>query len=365
MHFVIFGLTLSSSWGNGHATLWRGLLRALDARGHTIVFYEKDAVYYAETRDGWIPPRACRLCLYESLEYVRERAIRDLRNADVAIFSSYCPDGPKIAELLLDYAAGLRVFYDLDTPVTLQALQDGGKVGYLPEDGLAAFDLVLSYTGGRALDELSSRLGARHVAPLYGWVDPTIHRPATSVDQFRSELSYLGTFAEDRQAVLEQLFVDVAVAKPQVRFAIGGAQFPDSFPWTSNIYFVRHLPPALHPAFFCSSRATLNVTRRAMSAYGYCPSGRLFEAAACGVPIFSDRWEGLETFFDLSSEIIPVASTIDVLTALSLSDKELQSIGKAARVRVLEHHTAHARALQLEGLLEDAKYSSLTTGLMA
>ena len=359
MHFVIFGLTLSSSWGNGHATLWRGLLQALATRGHTVVFYEKNVSYYAETRDGWPPPRGCELCLYETIEDAREDAIKKLRDADVAIVTSYCPDGPVAAELILEYTAGIKVFYDLDTPVTLESLQGGGSVTYLPKEGLAAFDLVLSYTGGRALDELRSRLGARRVIPLYGWVDPTIHRPAAPVDEFRSELSYLGTFATDRQSALEELFVKVAQAKPQVRFAIGGAQYPDSFPWTENIYFVRHLPPALHPAFFCSGRATLNVTRRAMAAYGFCPSGRLFEAAACGTPILTDRWQGLETFFDPSSEILPVSSTADVMNALSLSDKELRSNGEAARCRVLHDHTADARALELERALEDARVPHL------
>ena len=365
MHLVIFGLTLSSSWGNGHATLWRGLLQALSGRGHTATFYEKNVSYYAENRDGWVAPRGCRLCLYNSIEDVRSQVIRDLRDAEVGIVTSYCPDGPAAAEMLFEHAGGIRVFYDLDTPVTLEALQGGDRVAYLPPDGLRGFDLVLSYTGGRAVDELQSRLGARRVSPLYGWVDPAIHRPETPVKDFRSELSYLGTFAADRQAALEAFFVNVAVVRPQARFMIAGAQYPDSFPWIDNIYFARHLPPALHPAFFCSGRATLNVTRRAMAAYGFCPSGRLFEAAACGTPIISDRWEGLETFFDLKQEILPVTSTGEVLSALSLSDKELQTVGRAAQSRVLEHHTAAARALELESLLENVGSEALTATIVA
>jgi spore maturation protein CgeB len=222
----------------------------------------------------------------------------------------------------------------------------------LPSGGLNDFDLVLSYTGGRALKELTECLGARLVAPLYGWVDPELHRPAQPHTEFRGELSYLGTFAADRQPALEELFVKPARATVERRFVIGGAQYPDSFPWSDNIYFVRHLPPVLHPAFFCSCRATLNITRYAMALYGYCPSGRLFEAAACGAPILTDIWDGLDTFFEFGSEILPVTTAADVLSALSLSDAELRRIGETVRSHALEKHTAMARAAELERILD-------------
>lgn len=351
MHLVIFGLTISSSWGNGHATLWRGLLKALALRGHTVVFYEKERTFYADTRDGWPTPKGVRLRLYNHLTEVQHEARHDLAEADVAVVSSYCAEGAEVSRLVLDSDAEVKVFYDLDTPVTLDALNAGTSVDYLPADGLGAFDLVLSYTGGRALDELRDRLGAQRVAPLYGWVDAELYRPTKPVEEFRAELSYLGTFAADRQRALEELFVKPAHAEPDKRFAIGGAQYPDSFPWGTNIYFVRHLPPALHPAFFCSGRATLNVTRRAMADYGYCPSGRLFEAAACGTPLISDAWEGLESFFDYGGQLLPVAKAEDVLNALARSDEELQRIGNSARERTLQEHTAVARAKELERIL--------------
>lgn len=305
MHFVIFGLTLSSSWGNGHATLWRGLLKALAQRGHGVTFYEKDVPYYADTRDGWPLPHNVSLRLYDKLSDVQEEASRDLTHADVAIVTSYCGDGALVSEFVLQSGAAVKVFYDLDTPVTLDALNSGKGISYLPSEGLGGFDLVLSYTGGRALEELQTRLGARRVAPLYGWVDPDVHLPTAPLEEFRAELSYLGTFAADRQAALEELFVRPAHSKPGGRFVIGGAQYPDSFPWSSNTFFVRHLPPALHSPFFCSSRATLNVTRRAMADYGYCPSGRLFEAAACGAPILTDTWDGLSMFFTPGVDLLP------------------------------------------------------------
>jgi spore maturation protein CgeB len=353
MHFVIFGLTASSSWGNGHATLWRGLLKAMSRRGHTVTFYERDVPFYSSTRDPWSPPSGVTLCIFNSLETIHSQITRDLACADVALVTSYCHDGPAAAQLIFESNVAVRAFYDLDTPVTLDALATGKPVPYLPEEGLSNFDIVLSYTGGRALSELHSRLGARAVAPLYGWVDPEIHMPTPPQADFRSTLSYLGTYASDRQSSLEELFVLPARQLPQKRFFLGGAQYPENFPWSKNIFFVRHMPPALHPAFFCSSRATLNVTRRAMAEYGFCPSGRLFEAAACGTPLLSDSWIGLDTFFTPQREILPVSTHEDVLATLSLADLELARIAEAARVRTLEHHTAEHRVVEFESICQD------------
>jgi spore maturation protein CgeB len=339
---------MSSSWGNGHATLWRGLAKALARRGHTLTFYEKDVPYYSNTRDGWQPPEGIRLRLYTDFAEIQPEAEAELRHTSVALTTSYCPDGPAAARLLLNSPAELTCFYDLDTPVTLSNLETGVPVPYLPSNGLGDFDLVLSYTGGRALTELQSRLNARQVAPLYGWVDPETHAPAAAPAEFHSTLSYLGTYAEDRQQALNELFVRTAAALPAQRFVIGGAQYPDAFPWTENIYFVRHLPPALHPAFFASSKATLNVTRQSMAAYGFCPSGRLFEAAACRTPILTDTWEGLEAFFAPGEEILPVRTTAEVQQALSLTGAELTRIAEAAYHRTLTQHTADQRVLELE-----------------
>jgi len=349
---VVFGLTVSSSWGNGHATLWRSLIKALLRRGHSVTFFEKDMPYYASTRDLWALPQGGLLQFYGSLPEVRDEALRELREADLAMVTSYCPDGSEAAQLVLEHVSGVRAFYDMDTPVTLDCLRSASPVAYLPAGGLGAFDLVLSYTGGRALRELQTRLGARVVAPLYGSVDPETHFPVSPVDSFRSALSYLGTFAEDRQQAVEELFVEPARRSPGERFLIGGAQYPETFPWMENIFFTGHLEPAQHPAFFCSGRATLNVTRRAMAEYGYCPSGRLFEAAACGVPLLSDGWEGMDAFFTPGTEILRVDTAEDVLGKLSLSDNELKRVAEAARERVLREHTNEQRVLDLERCLE-------------
>ncbi len=353
MKLVIFGLTVSSSWGNGHATLWRGLIRALGARGHQVVFFERDVPYYASHRDLTEVPGG-QLLLYTNWEDVRGRAKEHLAGADVGIVTSYCPDALAATALVISADVGLRVFYDLDTPVTLSHLRAGKDVTYIGPGGLADFDLVLSYTGGAALDELKDQLRARRVAPLYGSVDPAVHRPVPPVEAYRADLSYLGTYAEDRQKTLEQLFIAPAKQLPEQKFLIGGALYPEAFPWTANIFFARHVAPAEHPGFFCSSRLTLNVTRQAMAQMGYCPSGRLFEAAACGTPIISDRWAGLEDFFEPNSEILVAESTDQVVSALQLPRDQLQRISTAARERTLAEHTAAQRALDLERALETA-----------
>jgi spore maturation protein CgeB len=358
MKIVVFGLTVSSSWGNGHATLWRGLIKALAARGHQVVFFERDAPYYAENRDLHELPGRGELVLYPDWESVRRRALAEIADADVAMVTSYCPDGLDATEAVLGARRALRTFYDLDTPVTLSRMARGETTGYIGPDGLSGFDLVLSYTGGVAIEELRSRLGARRVAPLYGHVDPSTHRPAEPAERFRADLSYLGTYAADRQVALEALFVEPARARPERRFLIGGAQYPKDFPWTNNIFFVRHLPPHEHPAFFSSGRITLNVTREAMAAMGWCPSGRLFEAAACGVPILTDTWEGLDAFFRPGSEILTAETTEDALAAIDLSDAELRRIAEAARERALAEHTSERRAIELERIIAEAGHSA-------
>ncbi len=358
MKLVIFGLTISSSWGNGHATLWRSLVKAMLSRGHTVTFFERDVPYYANTRDLWSLPAGGRLRLYADMGEIRAEVKRELDDADLALCTSYCPDGPAACDLILESRAGVKAFYDLDTPVTLDGLRSGQGVEYLPVYGLGEFDLVLSFTGGRAIDELKSRLGARVVAPMYGSVDPETHFPVAAKEEFRAALSYLGTYAEDRQEGVNRLLLEPARLLPKERFVIGGAQYPGEFPWTENIAFVRHLPPSLHPAFFCSGRATLNVTRRAMASYGYCPSGRIFEAAACGAPLLTDVWEGLGTFFTPGREILPVRSAEEVLEALSLSDVELRAVATAARERTLEEHTGERRVMEIERLCESVRAAS-------
>ncbi len=355
MKLVIFGLSVSSSWGNGHAVLWRALIRSLAAKGHWVVFFERDVPYYAENRDLTELDDAS-LMLYRDWDEIASCARRQLADADAAIVTSYCPDALAATDLLSDGRA-IRVFYDLDSPVTLARLSAGEQVAYIGADGLAGFDLVLSYAGGMALTALRERLGAARVAPLYGSVDAQCYRPASRPEGPRAALSYLGTYAEDRQSQLRRLFLEPAKRLPTQRFVIGGALYPPDFPWRPNIFFERHVYPPEHPRFYAAARSTLNITRAAMAACGWCPSGRLFEAAACATPILSDWWEGFDEFFVPGREILIVDSAEDVLNTLELSDRELSMIGDAARERALNDHTADCRAMELMQLLSSVHQS--------
>jgi spore maturation protein CgeB len=354
MKVVVFGLAITSSWGNGHATLWRGLCRALAARGHLVVFFERDVPYYAAHRDLFEVPDG-RLHLYPSWVDVRELAERELSDASAGIVTSFCPDAVAAEHTLLASDAALRVFYDLDTPITLERLAKGEGVAYLGPRGLSRYDLVLSYTGGVSLDQLREQLGAREAWPLYGSVDPLVHQPVDAIDDYRADLSYIGTYADDRQDGVERLFLEPARRLPARRFVLAGSQYPTAFPWSSNVFYKRHLTPDQHPSFYCSSRLTLNVTRHAMAETGYCPSGRLFEAAACGAPMLSDWWEGLDTFFEPGREILVATSTDEAIAALDRHDDELRRMARRARERTLAEHTAERRAIALEHILESGR----------
>jgi len=343
--FTIFGLTISSSWGNGHATPYRAIVRALARMGHRVTFFEKDVHYYASHRDlsRW---DACELVLYPEWNAVREEALRDAGDSDVVIHASYCPEGARIIDEIHALPRPLKVFYDLDTPVTLENLSLN-DVDYLRRDQVPHFDLYLSFTGGRTLDVLGNVWHARHVAPLYGCVDPDVHTRVWSSRDFCCDLSYMGTFAADRQQKLERLFMWPAERRPDFQFVLAGSLYPWNWEWPKNVRRFEHIAPSDHPAFYSSSRMTLNVTRKGMASYGFCPSGRFFEAAACGTPVVSDWFEGLDSFFVPGREIMVAHTEQDVMDFLRASDSELESIARLARRRTLDEHTGEVRARQL------------------
>jgi spore maturation protein CgeB len=327
------GLSITSSWGNGHATNYRSLLGALERRGHDVLFLERDVPWYAANRDFEAP----FVHLYDGIDDLA-RFTDDIGCADLVVIGSYVPDGCDVAELVLGEAAGVTAFWDIDTPVTAAKLARG-DFEYLSPDLVGRFDLYLSFTGGPFL----KRLGARRPTPFYCVADPALYRPLDLPKRW--ELGYLGTYSADRQPKVDELVLGPARALPESRFAVAGPQYPSEVAWPCNVDRFDSLPPPEHPAFYGAQRFTLNVTRADMVAAGWSPSVRLFEAAACAVPVISDWWEGLDAFFEPGREILIAEDGDAVLRHLREGDP---AVGLRARDRVLAEHTAAHRAAELE-----------------
>ncbi len=349
MRIVILGLSLTSSWGNGHATTYRGLVRELDARGHEVLFLERNVPWYASNRDLPEPPYA-RVGLYENPEDLKRRFEEKVMQADLVIVGSYVPDGVEVGRWVQEKAQGVTAFYDIDTPVTLGKLARG-EWDYISPDLIPEYDLYLSFTGGPTLKRLEREYGAPRALPLYCSVDPELYYPATMAPAW--DLGYLGTYAEDRQPTLERLLIEPARRWPSGRFVVAGPMYPETIRWSDNITRIEHLPPAEHRRFYNNQRVTLNATRADMVELGYSPSVRLFEAAACGTPIISDRWEGLEDLFDVGHELLVAEDTLEVLDILEEFDNdELRAIGRRGRNRIMAQHTAAHRAAELESYVK-------------
>ncbi len=358
LRIVVLGLSITSSWGNGHATNFRGLVRALTARGHDVLFLERDVAWYAEHRDLPEPPFG-RTRLYGSIGQLRDASGADVRDADVVIVGSYVPDGIEVGRWVTATATGVTAFYDIDTPVTLAALARG-ECEYLTGELVPRFDLYLSFTGGPTLARLERDLGVSRAVAFHCFVDPDAYRPLDVAERWAA--GYLGTYGSDRQPALDRLLVEPARAHADLRFVVAGTQYPDEIEWPRNVERIDHLPPPEHPAFYAAQRLTVNVTRADMRRAGWSPSVRLFEAAACGVPIVSDWWEGLDAFFEPGREILIARTTEDALAALDTGDAELAAMAKRARERCLAEHTARRRAREMVAALESAASAAPVAG---
>jgi spore maturation protein CgeB len=345
MRIVMLGLSITSSWGNGHATNFRALTHALRARGHDVTFVERDRPWYAASRDFTAP----WVHLYDEVEQL-EGLHETVAAADLVVVGSYVPDGCAVAEWVLESAEGVTAFWDLDTPVTAAKLEAGDHE-YLSASLAGRFDLYLSFTGGPLLAEL----GARRPTPFYCVVDPSHYRPLPLPERWR--LGYIGTYSDDRQPKVDELLLAPARSRDDLRFALAGPQYPQDLAWPSNVERFENLAPAEHPAFYAAQRFTLNVTRVEMVKAGWSPSVRLFEASACGVPVISDWWEGLDNFFEPGREILIAEDADDVLRALELPPARARAIGSAARARVLREHTADERARELIELVREEAFA--------
>jgi spore maturation protein CgeB len=355
LNITILGLSITSSWGNGHATTFRALVRELNKAGHQVTFLERDVPWYASNRD-LAKPDFCKLFLYPDLNALKNEHLELVQNADLVIVGSYVPEGVEVGEWVCKEAKGIKAFYDIDTPVTLAKLERK-DYEYLSPELIPAYDLYLSFTGGPTLDLLETKYGSPCARALYCSVDPALYFPETV--ETRIDLGYLGTYSDDRQPPLERLLFDAAKSWTAGRFAVAGPQYPESIMWPQNIAYIHHLPPAQHREFYNSQRFTLNITRADMIKAGYSPSVRLFEAAACGIPIISDYWEGLDTVFELGTEIFVSASGAETLEYLrDLPEAERIASGERARQRILAVHTASHRAAELVAYAHEVKTSA-------
>lgn len=345
MNLTVIGLSITSSWGNGHATTFRALLKAYAKRGHSITFLERDVPYYAANRD-LKEADFCSIKLYNDLEDLKTRFTETIRHADAVMVGSYVQDGVSVNEFVLSIVTGVKMFYDIDTPVTLTKI-DNQDFEYINPDQIRKFDLYLSFSGGPILDFIMDTYQSPAAKPLYCSVDVDLYYPEKTEKEW--QMGYLGTYSIDRQPAVEELLNKPAAERKNLSFLVAGPQYPEDYPWAKNVKRKNHLPPQDHRHFYNTQNYTLNVTREDMIKAGYSPSVRLFEAAACAVPVISDFWNGLDEFFEFDSEILVAKSADEVLDYWdSISDKERINIGKRARKKVLENHTSSARAQELE-----------------
>ncbi|MCW8196166.1 glycosyltransferase [Proteobacteria bacterium 005FR1] len=359
LNIVVFGLSITSSWGNGHATTFRSLIKALNRRGHSVTFFEKDVPWYANNRDLPEPP-FCETILYQSVEEV-DRHEQIVAAADMVIIGSYVPDSDILADKVRRFAPVCLAFYDIDTPVTLAKLE-AGDYEYLHPDTIPEFDIYLSFTGGPSLDELERRWDARWAQPLYCSVDPELYYPEPpSAAPLEYTLGYLGTYSDDRQPTVQKLLIDSASRLPESRFCVAGAQYPKEINWPANVKHIEHIPPRQHRHFYNSQRFTLNVTRQSMIAAGHSPSVRLFEAGACGTPVISDYWEGLGDLFAIGEEILVASSTEEAVEYLQMDEVNRRAIGERMRNKVMREHTADHRAKELENYWRQSAMPPLAT----
>ena len=351
MKIAIYGLTITSSWGNGHATTFRSLCKALHCRGHLIEFVEKDVEWYASNRD--MPhPSFCNVHLYKDWASEATALLSLSLGADVIVVASFFPDAIDLTRRLLEFSRSPILFYDIDTPITVAGLRENDRTEYLEAELIPEYAAYLSFTGGPMLQEFATRYKVNHPSAFYCSVDPDMYQPKALASRFQADLSYLGTYAADRQGSLGELLDRTARLRPEMNFLVAGPQYPDDLEWSPNVRRITHVAPPQHPAFYSSARFTLNLTRSEMIIAGWSPSVRLFEASACGAVILSDYWAGLEAFFTPGEEILLPADAVDTSEILcNLSDKERSLLGARARTRVLDEHTSDHRAKQFEEIV--------------
>ena len=352
MNIAFFGSSLLSAYWNGAATYYRGIIRALHAQGHRITFYEPVAWDRPQHRDIE-PPEWCESVVYEGTEDAARRHVKMARGADMIIKTS----GVAIFDELLESAVlelktpgNLVVFWDVDAPVPLARMEADPRDPFracVPE-----YDFILTYGGGNPVIRGYESFGAKAVFPIYNALDPDTHHPVGPDPRFAADLGLLANRLPDREARVEEVFLNTAAALPEKRFLLGGNGWHDKLT-SPNVRSLGHVYTADHNAFNCTPRAVLNICRASMARYGFSPPTRVFEAAGAAACLLTDAWEGVEQFFEPDDEVLVARDGAEVAAHLSaLTPERARAIGQAAYRRVLADHTYAQRARQVEEVLE-------------
>jgi spore maturation protein CgeB len=312
---------------------------------------EKNLEWFRDNRD--LPyPEFCSVYLYTDWNQNSRKLIRISKDADAIVVGSYFPDAIAAMRGLVEADCRPLIFYDIDTPITIAKLRANGRTEYLEAAQIRQYAAYFSFTGGPVLREIEEDFGSPFAVPFYCSVDPELYRPTSLRKEFQCSLSYLGTYAPDRQPKLMQFLNGAAAIIPDARFIVAGSQYREGTPWRENVQRIIHLSPPDHPAFYSSSRFTLNLTRDEMVIAGYSPSVRLFEASACGAAIISDHWKGLEQFLSPKREVLLPKDAYEVAQILrTMPDEDRRRVGLNARERILSEHTATHRAIQFEQIV--------------
>lgn len=349
LKIAFFGSSLVSAYWNGAATYYRGIIRALAERGHRVTFYEPDAYSRQQHRDI-ADPEWARVVVYAGEgEAGVMRALEDARSADLIVKASGVGVFDELLErevLSLKRPGVMVVFWDVDAPATLD------RVNHNPRDPFAAliprYDLIFTYGGGEPVVKAYEALGARACVPVYNGLDPATHYPVVGEPLFEADLGFLGNRLPDREARVEEFFVEVAAGLPEKRFLLGGNGWHDK-PLPANINYLGHVYTREHNAFNCTPLAVLNINRESMARYGFSPPTRVFEAAGARACLITDEWEGIDLFLDPGSEVLVAQNGREVAEHLSgLTAKKARALGQAAYRRVMSEHTYAHRAVQVE-----------------
>lgn len=350
MKLAFYGSSLLSSYWNGAATYYRGIIKGLAALGYEVTFYEPD-VYDRQQHRDIEPPDWCRVVVYAGTHEALEQAAAEARTADIVVKASGVGfEDELLLERVMAHASpgALRLFWDVDAPATLRELRTDPK--HPLRRMLPRFDAVLTYGGGNPVVAAYRDLGADLCVPIYNAADPKTHHPVGAVDRLVGDLAFLGNRLPDRESRVEEFFLEPAARLGNRSFVLGGAGWGDR-KLPPNVRYLGHVPTADHNAFNCSPLAVLNISRDSMAETGFSPATRVFEAAAAGSCLITDYWTGIEQFFLPGEEILVARDGQDVAAIIeALTPEDARQMGAFARARVLGSHTYEIRAREADRL---------------